>query len=383
MKKPSFDKYRLLAPGPVPLSLEVREELGQEMIHHRTPLFDQILKEVLQNLKWVFQTEQPVFIHSATGSGAMESALINCFNPGEKVLCVVSGKFGQRWSEMGKSFGLRVEDLQVPWGQAVDLAQVQGALELHPDTQGLLIQACETSTATLHPLRELAEKLRQSHPHVLLVVDAITALGATPLPMDEWGLDVVVAGSQKAFQLPTGLSFISLSQRAWERSQEVKTPRYYFDLHREWAANQRGETFFSSSVALIRALRPVLKSFQGQGLQLSISRCQELMEKSHQMLSLLGLELFSQAPSPSVTALKVPQGVDGQLWRKLLEEKYNITLMGGQDHLKGQILRMGHLGAIEDQDMEALAWALGLSLNELKENSVADEAMQRAGALFS
>lgn len=373
-KKISFDKYRLLAPGPVPLSSEVRKELSEEMIHHRTPKFDKTLQEVLKGLKWVFQTQQPVFIHSATGSGAMESALINCLSPGDEVLAIVSGKFGERWRKMAQSFGYKVHSLEVPWGQNLPLEKVEESLRTLPQLKAVLCQACETSTATLHPIQELAQ-LTSDHSQALLMVDAITALGATKLPMDEWQLDVVVAGSQKAFQIPTGLSFVALSERAWQRALKATTPRFYFDLRLEHAANQKGETFFSSSVALIRALRPVLESLSGDGLNRSIARSQELMKKTHQILETLNLSLFSQAPSPSVTALMVPEGIDGGRWRQHLEEKYQITLMGGQDQLKGKILRVGHLGAISDEDMQALGWALALSLNDLKPQSLSSSQL--------
>lgn len=374
--------YRLMAPGPVPLAPEVLKALSEPMIHHRTPEFDQILSRVLKALPDVFQTHQRVFVQSCTGSGGMESALVNCLSHNDEIAVVVSGKFGERWAKMADAYGLIVHSLNVDWGHAVDIRQFEAFLNAHPRVRAVLTQACETSTATLHPVREMSEITRQIVPEALVMVDAITALGATPLSMDEWKLDVVIAGSQKAFMIPTGLSLISLSQRAWQAAQSARLPRFYLDLRKEQTSNQKGETFFSSNVALIKALDRVLPRLTGANRLGQIARCDGLATMTRKMAErYLGLATYSKSPSPSVTALVVPSQIDGTLVRKNLEAKYNVTVMDGQDHLKGKILRIGHLGYITDDDAVQTLVLLGKTLCDLNYNIPLDDlgALEREG----
>ena len=331
------------------------------MIHHRTPEFDRILKNVLEGLKPVFGTKQPVFIHPSTGSGGMESLLVNTLSPGDRVLCIVSGKFGERWAEMAQVFGLKVDTMNVTWGEAADPVKVEAHLKSTSDTRAVFCQACETSTAVLHPIRELAAVV-QKFPQTLFLVDGITAVGALPLPMDEWGIDGLVAGSQKAFMLPTGMSFVSLSTKAWAAAEKSTMPKYYFDLKRERAANAKGETFFSSPVSLIRALEWVLGDIQQKRLSSLYHSIQRRAQATRLFASKIGVDTYAKAPSPSLTALVMPAGVDSQQVRLELESQYGVTVMGGQDQLKGRILRFGHMGHITDSDLiksfESLAAAL-------------------------
>ncbi len=356
--------YRLMTPGPVPLSPAVREILGQPMIHHRTPEFERVLKSVGQKLKKTFLTEYPVFMHASTGTGAMQSALTNTLNPGDKVLAIVSGKFGERWAKMSEIIGCKVTALNVEWGSAVRVEDVAHFLKSNLDTRAVLCQACETSTATVHPIQELG-KLISGYSETLFIVDAITGLGAMPLPMDEWKLDVVISGSQKAFQLPTGLSFIALSKKAWAANVKVKNPDFYFDLRLEKKANEKGETHFSSVVPLVRALDRVLDGLIDDQLPVAIRRSQLLAQVTRDAGSLLQMSCYSTSPGSSVTALRVPDGVDGTKLRDLLETKYFVTVMGGQDQLKGKIIRIGHLGYITNDDMCATFGVLSLALTEL------------------
>lgn len=339
-----------MTPGPVPLPPEVREILSQAMIHHRTPEFERVLKSVSQKLKTTFLTEQTVFMHASTGSGAMESAIVNTLNPGDKILALVSGKFGERWRDMARRHGCSVTELGVPWGESVSLEQLE--IEIKKTSfDAVFVQACETSTATVHPVRQIAELIRRTSSNTLLFVDAITAIGAMPLPMDEWDLDVVVSGSQKAFMLPTGLSFIALSERAWKKNASVVPTSMYFDLRGEKKALEKGETHFSSVVPFIRALDTVLDRLGGTNLSRAIERSQRLADVTRSAGEKLGFQIFSKAPSSSVTALVVPAHIDGVVLRDRLESEYNITVMGGQDQLKGKIIRIGHLGFITNDDM--------------------------------
>ncbi len=353
--------YSLLAPGPVNLHPEVRRILSLPMIHHRTPEFDQILKRVLQDLKIIFQTKNSVFIHPGTGTGGMESLLVNTLSPGDQVLAIVSGKFGERWAEMAQVFGAKVNILSVDWGQAVDPEKVQDHLSKNPHTNLVLCQACETSTGVVHPIQALG-KIISKFSNTLFLVDGITAVGAFPVPMDDWKLDGLVAGSQKAFMLPTGLSFVSFSEKAWNVINAAKTPRYYFDIRREKAANDKGETFFSSPVPLIRALDFILSDIKKAGLESLYHSIHRRAEMVRLFAVRLGFELYAKAPSDSVTSLKVPSLLDSQKMRQYLEDHHRITIMGGQDQAKGKILRIGHMGFIQDSEMLKLFECLGQTL---------------------
>lgn len=361
----AFEKYNVLAPGPVNLHPDVEKALALPMIHHRTPEFDAILKRVLTRLKLVFETDEPCFVLSSTGSGGMEALLVNTLSPGDRVLAIDSGKFGERWAEMAKAFGGQVTTLKVPWGQAVDPAEVKRHLDRDPSIKIVLSQACETSSGVKHPVREIASVVRE-RPGVLFLVDGITALGAFPLKMDEWGIDGLVGGSQKAFMLPTGLSLLSFSKKAWKVIESNAQPRYYFDIRREKAANAKGETFFSSSVTLIRALDVVLDLILKKGLARHFAEIAARAEFTRLFAPRLGLVSFSSSPSESLSALTVPPGIDSQELRLRLEEKHRITVMGGQDQAKGKIIRIGHMGYIQPAQMTELFLKLAETLKEMR-----------------
>ncbi len=367
--------YSLLAPGPVNLHPKVRQTLSLPMIHHRTPEFDKILARVLLGLKKIFQTEQPVYMHSSTGSGGMESLLVNILSPGDKIIAIVSGKFGERWAQMAEAFGAQVITHNVPWGEAVQTQDIHTLLKQHPGTRAVLCQACETSTGVVHPIQELANLIAPL-PQTLFLVDAITALGAFPLPMDLWKIDGLVAGSQKALMLPTGLSFVSFSKKAEAFFDQATTPRYYFDIRREKKANSSGETFFSSSVTLVRALDVVLSLIEAQGLPQLFHTIHRRAEAIRLFSQKLGFSLYAKAPSDSVTALLVPAGTDGQKIRLYLEEKFNITIMGGQDQAKGKIIRIGHMGYIHDNELLRLMECLGKTCQHFAPQSLSDSLLQ-------
>lgn len=345
-----------MTPGPVPLPPAVLRTLSLPVEHHRTPGFQASLKTVLGELPTVFETNRPCFLQTATGSGGMESLLVNALSPGETVLSITSGKFGERWAEIAKTYGADVIPLEITWGKSTDIVQLEAWLnQLKRNSVKpaiFLTQACETSTGVLHPIREMAQVLRRVFPETLFFVDAITALGALPLPMDQWEIDGIVGGSQKAFMLPTGLSFLSYSERAWTKVLDAKCPRYYFDIREEAKANSLYQTRFSSSVLLIKALQTVFMGVSSAGgwdhVRARVALISLVVRTS---LTALGLKIFSEFPSPSVTAIEVPEGKDGQKWRSELETKHGLILMGGQDLLKGKILRIGHMGYITDDEI--------------------------------
>jgi len=356
----SFD-YLLMTPGPVQIPPEILRVLAEPMIHHRTPIFESIFATTLARLRDIFQTKQPVFVHTSTGTGAMESAVVNTLSPGDEVLCVVSGKFGERWAEICEIYGAKVVAINVPWGEAIQPQEIQSALNKNPKIRAVFCQACETSTGVLHPIRAVAEIVKQ-FPQTIFVVDAITALGVTELPMDEWQLDVVIAGSQKTFMLPAGLSFIAFSQKALEFVNKAKMPRYYFDARAELKANSSGHSNFSASVSLIKALSVALDMILKKGLENQIKEFQKLSAGLRAGGEAMGLKTFAQSPSPSVTAFLTPQGLDSEKFRDHLEQKYNLTVMGGQEHLKGKVIRIGTLGAVTDEHVRATLARLELGL---------------------
>ncbi len=356
-----FSKTRLLTPGPVPLFAKVAQTLSLPMEHHRTPGFEELLTNVWADLAWVFQSPSAPLILTATGTGAMEASVANLLSPGERVLCVDSGKFGDRWATIAEGLGARVHRFSVPWGSSLDLDEFERLVKEN-NFDFVMSQVCETSTATIHPIKAMAALIHQ-HSSALFLVDAITGLVNVELPMTDWGLDVVLAGSQKVFGLPTGLAFVALSERAWTKQKTATTPKFYFDFLKERQANMRGETAFSASVTLIRALAEALKLFRTWGLSRVRKRSERLALGTRELACDLGLDVFSQSPSPSVTALTLPTLIDGKKFRLTLEEKFNIVVMGGQDQLMGRILRIGHMGAVTNEDMLTLSRGLFECLN--------------------
>lgn len=374
-----MQKYRLLAPGPVPLPKRVLKALAEPALHHRTPLFNHHLEFCFSELQKVFQTSQPVLIQTATGSGVMESAVVNTLSPEDEVLCIVGGKFGERWVQIAQSYGIKVHRFDVSWGEALELDQLEAKLKEQTQVKAVLFQACETSTGTLFPVQAISQLVDQICPEALVIVDAITAMGCFHMPMEEWNLDVVVAGSQKAFMLPTGLGFIGVSEKALLASRESQCPKFYWDWSHE-LKNYPQATRFSSANSLIRALSEVLHLFSEVGMKTVYERCQNLAETSRWAASELGLEVFSSSPSPSVTAIQLPHEVEGEKLRLWLEEERNVTVMGGQDQLKNRILRVGHMGAITNEDMKVFFQNLGEGLKKPRSSDFEDELSKRLQA---
>lgn len=375
--------YRLLAPGPVPVPSAVMAAMSAKVLHHRTPAFEKILLETWEGLKFVFKTRQPVQILCGTGSAAMEAAIVNVLSPGDEALVIVSGKFGERWAEICERYGVKTHRWNIEWGHPAHAQQFSEKLRAHRTLKAVFTQVCETSTATLHPVHELSTVIQRESPGTLFAVDAITAVGCMPLPMDEWGLDVVIAGSQKAFMVPTGLSFIALSERAWKAQAAAKCPKFFFDLALEKKANARKETHFSTPTPLIAGLNIVLQRMQEVGMDQVIQRCELLAGFTRTYGERLGLDTFSEAPSSSVTALRVPEGVDSSAMRDWLEKERNITIMGGQDQLKGKILRVGHMGDVRDDDMIELFHAFNEFLKENCDMSDAAARLKLVPPLFA
>lgn len=353
-------KQYLLAPGPTPIPNEVLQAMADTMIHHRTPLFSATFAEVREGLKALFGTKNDVLVLASSGTGAMEAAVANLFSPGEKVLVINGGKFGERWLKICQAFGLEAIEVEVPWGKAVKVETVKKQLELYPDIQGVLVQASETSTTVLHPVREIAEITRNGP---LLIVDGVTAVGVLPLPLDLWGIDVVVTGSQKALMLPPGLGFIALSDRAWQRTERAKLPRFYFDLNLERKNQQKGSSAFTPAVSLIFGLRASLKLIHEEGLEPVYARHNRLARATRAGATALGLKLLApENPSPAATGIMLPEDMDGEKLLDYLRDQMGITFAEGQDQLQGRIIRIAHVGYIGEFDVLVAIGALEMAL---------------------
>jgi len=345
-------KNYLLTPGPTPLPPQVCEAMARPIIHHRTPQFQAILKEVAEGLKYIFQTSGDVFILTSSGTGAMEAAVINLLSCGDTALTVQGGKFGERWTEICKSYGINTEVIDVEWGKAVSLQEVEKKLKANPKIKAVFTTLCETSTGVTNDIETIGQVVK-NYPAVL-VVDAISGLGAIDLKTDAWGVDICVSGSQKGLMLPPGLAFISVSQKAWERIAASKSPRYYFDLKAAKKAWESMDTPFTPAVTLVIALNEALKMMREDGLENIFSRHKKMADATRSAMKALGLELFAPtAASDVVTAVKVPQGVDGEKLVKTMRDKYGVVIAGGQAELKGKVFRIAHMGFIEEFDIIA------------------------------
>jgi aspartate aminotransferase-like enzyme len=318
--------------------------MSMPIIHHRSTDFIPVLESARQGLKELYQTKNDVLILCSTGTGGMVGAVNNFFNPGDKVLVINGGKFGERWTKICQAYGIVVEEIKVEWGYTVKTGTVEAALTKSPDIKGVFVQATETSTGVNHDVRAISELVKKRE-NTIFVVDAISALVAHDIRTDEWGIDIVVGGSQKGFMLPPGLSFVSVSEKAWKMAEKAKSPRFYFNFKKEREAQAKNQTSFTSAVTLIIGLNESLKLLQKEGLRNVFKRHERLANATRKAVNTLGLELFSkESPSNSVTAILAPEGLDGQKIYKTLKDKYGITAAGGQAQAKGKIFRIAHLG---------------------------------------
>ena len=344
-------KRYLLAPGPTPVPSEVLLAMAMPIIHHRSPDFLPVLDSAKKGLQLLFQTKNDVLILSSTGTGGMVGAVNNFFNHGDKVLVINGGKFGERWTKICKSYGLNVEEILIEWGYSVKPELVEEKLKKDQDIKGVFVQASETSTGVYHDIKSLASIVNK-HENTLLIVDAISALAAHDLRTDEWGIDIMVGGSQKGLMLPPGIAFVSVSEKAWEKAKASKLPKFYFDFKKERENLAKNQTNFTSPVTLIIGLNESLKMLQAEGLENVFKRHEKLAQATRKAVQALALELYAkESLSNAVTAIMSPPGIDGQAVYKNLREKYGITAAGGQDRARGKIFRIAHLGYVDRFDV--------------------------------
>src|SRR5665213_37289 len=357
-------KIRLFTPGPTPLLPAAQFAMAAADMHHRTPEFRALYTRVLAQLKDFVGTKNDVIILSSSGTGAMEASVANLTSPGDRVLVLTAGKFGERWTALAKAYGCQPDVVSAPYGQTFDLEAVRAALR--SDTRVVLMQATETSTAVRHDVQAVAELLRASGSDALLVVDAITGLGTTHLDMDAWGVDILIGGSQKAVMIPPGLAYLAASERAWKRMETTKNPRYYFDLRKERKVAAKGESAYTPGVALIAALGAAFDYIAAQadgdlakGRALLVENAETCAAMMRAAVPAMGMRLFApDAPAAAVTAVMPPAGVDSGVIVKELKSRFGAIVTNVQGEMKGQIFRIAHLGFFDPLDTLAVLGAL-------------------------
>ncbi len=361
-------KRYILTPGPTPISEDVLLEHARPLMHHRSPEFSKIFIEVTDKLKKFFKTENDIFILTASGTGAMEAAVTNSFSAGDKVLVASAGNFGERFKKMSSKFGLNVISLDYEWGDAVNPEDIKKSLDENPDIKGVMLQFSETSTGVLNDIKTVGSIVKKYE--AILIVDAISGVGASDLRTDEWNLDIVLGGSQKALSAPTGVAFISVSPKAWKLIEKSNMPRFYFDLlsAREASLRKPPQTPWTPGISVIVAMNKALDMLFEEGLENAFKRHSVLAMATQKAIEKLGLELLVKDESKrgySVTSVKVPEGIDGKELTGIMRTKYGVTIAGGQGKLKGKIFRMAHLGYFGIFDAIIAISALEMALKDL------------------
>ena len=354
---------QLRIPGPTPIPDEILNTMTRQMINHRGPQFAEMILRATTILKELFQTKGDVFLLTCSGTGGMEAAIVNTLSPGDRVLVVANGFFGERFADIAELFGAQVERLRFEWGFPVDPQEVRLALSQNPGIKAVLVTHNETSTGVTNDLASISAVVREYEK--LLLVDAISSLGAIDLPTDAWGCDVVVTASQKGWMAPPGLAMVSVSEQAWQASAEAKMPRYYWDFAKaKKFLEEKGQTPWTPALSTIYALAAALELFQREGLKSIVARHARVGAKAREGVKSLGLSLFPKdtCASNTVTAVNAPEGLDVKRLLKILREEYNTVLAGGQQRLEGQIFRIGHLGYVTEDDIEAVIEALKAAL---------------------
>lgn len=353
-----------MTPGPTPVPEEVLRAMAEPIIHHRTDEYRKIFGEAVEGLKYVFQTKGDVLTLTSSGTGAMEAACVNLLSKGDKALVVSGGKFGERFTDICKAYGIDAAVLDVPYGYSVDPADVKKELAGNKDIKAVFATHCETSTGVLNDIKAIAAITKDYG--AALVVDAISSLGANEIKTDEWGIDIVVSGSQKGLMIPPGLAFLSVSEKAWKMMSSGDLPKYYFNLSKYKKSLEKADSPFTPAISLVIALNKSLAIIWKEGIENVIARHARLAAMTRKAMADMGLELFSKGtPSDSLTAVVVPEGIDGSKLVKLISEKYNITIAGGQGEMKGKIFRIAHLGYMTEEDIRTGISAIKSALADL------------------
>ncbi len=376
-------KTRLFQPGPVPVPDRVRLAMAQALPHHRTAAFQPTFEACRLGLKRVFQTDQPVVMLASTGTGGMDAAVSNLLSPGDHALVIRGGKFGERWAEICARYDVRTTCIDVEWGSGADPQAVKAALDANPDIRAVYLQASETSTGASHPVREIADLVHRRDDCVI-VVDGITAVGVYDLPMDKWGLDVVVSGSQKSFMLPPGLAFVALSERAQRFMKEARCPRFYFDLAGELGVIEGNQSAWTPAISLLMGLEESLKIIlDEEGLEGTWARTEQIAHATREAMRAIGLDLVApDSPSAALTAVFVPDGIEGPKLRAYLRDELGINVAEGQGKFKGKIFRIAHLGYYDRFDAITAVAAVEMALSALGFSGKTGEGVVKATELL-
>ncbi len=356
-------KYYLLSPGPTPIPESVLSVAAEPIIHHRTPEFSKIFMEVTAGIQRVFETREDVYILTSSGTGAMETAIINTLSPGDRVLTINAGKFGERWGNICKAYGVANKDIVLEWGSDFTKEQLAGELNADPGIKAVFATLSETSTGAVYDIKGYGEVV--SRTGAILVVDGISGLGATPCPMDEWNIDVLVTGSQKSFMIPPGLAYIAFSKKAWKLVETSKLPKYYFDIKKCKKNLEKKTTPWTPGITLVIQQKKALDIINGMGLPKLFEHHRILGDATRAGVRAIGLELLARHPGNIVTAVKVPAGVDGVQLVKTMQSKYMAYISGAQDPNKGKFFRIAHLGYMGGFDVITALSALEMTLIDL------------------
>ena len=360
-------KEYLMTPGPTPVPPEVLLAQAKPMIHHRAPIYTEVILGVMNDLKYVFQTKNDIIMFASSGTGGMESAVANCFSAGDQVLVASVGNFGERWAKISETYSLAVTKLDYEWGDKINPQDIADALAKNPDIKGVMVTHSETSTGVTNDIKTLGDIVAKTP--AIFIVDAISGLGASDLKTDDWHVDVCVAGSQKALMTPPGLAFASVSDKAWTAVEASTLPKFYFDYKksREALHKPQPQSPFTPAVSTILGLAEALRLIREEGLENIFARHAVNSKATREGVKALGLELFGEEDpnAHSVTAIKAPEGIDGQAVVKAMREKYGITIVGGQGKVKGKIFRIGHCGYYDKFDILTVMAGLELALAEL------------------
>lgn len=357
-------KKRLFTPGPTPIPESVMLRMAEPIIHHRNPEFREIFKRVNENLKYLFQTKQPVLTLTCSGTGGIESTFVSLFSPGDTIISVNGGKFGERWVKMPKVFDYNVFEIKNKWGTAPTENEILNALKQNPNAKGVYLTHSETSTGTATDIKLISKVIRENS-NALVCVDGITAIGAHEFRFDDWGIDVCVTGSQKGLMIPPGLAFVCLSQRAISAMEKSTTPKFYFDLRKALKSFADDDTPFTPAITLIVGVDAALQIIKDEGIENIWHQHERKANAIRAGVTALGMKLFSNSPSFAVTPVWLPENVDWKKFNSTLKKTYGITVAGGQDEFTGKIFRISHLGYYDEFDMVTIIAALEMSLNEV------------------
>jgi serine---pyruvate transaminase len=375
-------KRYLLTPGPTPVPNEALLSMAKPIIHHRTPQFKEILKEAVEGLKYIFQTKNDIFIFASSGTGAMESSITNILSPGDKVLVVRGGKFGERFTEICQAYGIIPVNIDVEWGKAVDPALIQQALDKDKDIKAVYATLCETSTAVVNDIKAIGEIVQNTK--AVLVVDAISGLGSVEFKTDEWKVDIAISGSQKGLMIPPGLSFVAVSQKALQLVETSKIPKYYFCYKAAKKSADKDDTPWTPAVTLIIGLLEAIRMIRQETLEGAIARQKKMADAIRAAAKAIGLKLFApDAASDAVTAILLPQTIDGTKLVKAMRDVYGVGIAGGQSQLKGRIIRIASMGFMTQWDIIVAISCLEIVLKQMGHDFMLGSGVRAAEEIFS